>query len=133
MILLHISQSNTVATTFTENTTLTGSVYYLWDITNDNTDVSTAFIAQDSGSTDLARYNMFTITLTGSIDLLSGSIDLLPGTYKYNVHQQNSATNLTSSLSGTIVEKGRIYVSGSEQPTKTAYTGSSTQDIVYYG
>jgi hypothetical protein len=132
MILLQVSQSNTIATTFTENTTLTGSVYYLWDAISDDTDVSKTFIAQDT-STNEFRYNLFNLTLTGSEDLLSGSIDLEVGTYKYNVHQQNSATNLTASLSGTIVERGRIYVSGSVLPTIVNYSGSSAEDIVYNG
>jgi len=137
MIILKENTINSnVTTTFNENITLTGSVYFLWSVISDDTNDSVEFIATDV-STNQFRYNEFTITLTGASDvnLTGGTINLEPlGSWKYNVYQQNSNTNLDVSLADSIIERGRIYVSGATVPSVTAYVATAnTNNITYNG
>lgn len=132
-LLLKQDQSNRVAVTLNENTTLTGSTFYLWNMTSDDSGESIQFIATDV-STNLFRYNQFNIILTGSsfTNLTAGTINTSQnGTYKYEIHQQNSNTNLLTASASGIVELGRIVVSGTSVSPSVFYEPVITNKIIY--
>jgi len=135
MIVLYQSSSNTVVTTFAENTSYTSSINYLWKLTNSDTLDNVYFIASDISGTKL-RYNKFSIELTdsGSDVPISGSIYLKPnGGWTYLVQEQTSSTNLNPLLSGAVVERGLVNVIGDTTPTITNYSSSANDNnIVYY-
>ena len=127
MILLKQDNTNKIAVTLNEDTTQTGTTYYLWSLTSDDTNSSVEFIGTDL-STNQCRYNEFDVILTGTTDinLTASTISLIPtGSWKYEVFQQNSNTNLDLSLTGDLVEQGRVVVSGVTVPTIIACSGDS--------
>lgn len=133
MILLNNDTTNIVTCTLTENTTLTGTTYYLWEVISDDT-FDTVYFIGDDVSTNEYRYNQFNITLTGgTANPTGGTINNLNyGMYNYNVYQQSSNTSLVPDSVSNIVERGRIKVIGDQVPTIEYYSGTSTTNIVYY-
>lgn len=134
MLILNQDTQNIVVTTFTENTTQTGTVYYLWECTNDDTNESVYFIGTDI-STNEFRYNQFVIELTtGTEDLLDSIVTMAPnGTWKYKAYQQSSSTNLDPAISGEVVEYGRIQVIGDVLPTRDSYNDQTNTNTYYEG
>lgn len=135
MIFLKQDISNTVVLTLQEKTTITGQTpYYLFEFTNDDTNESKVFTASDL-STCTRRYNEFIITLTGGTESLTGgTITLSPnGYWKYNIYQMTGQTNLNISNTISMVENGKVYVSGTTLPVITEYTGETPTKYVYNG
>lgn len=135
MIILTKETVNRIATTFTENAILTGTVYFLWDCKNDDTNEHVYFIATEL-STSTLRYNMFDIELTEDltpINELDSVIDMRAGTWKYTAYEQNSSTNLDPTLSGGIVEYGRILVIGTTLPVTSEYDDNIKTNTYYEG
>ena len=109
MIFLTRGQANTVAVTLYEKTTIDPDlVYYLFQFTNAQTNVSVYCIPTDT-SQFINRYNLFSITETGSPDPLAGEVTLDKGEQHYFVYEQLSSTNLDPS-GLTLVESGIVRV-----------------------
>jgi len=126
MILLNQNSSNRVVVTLTENVTLTGNTYFLFEFISDDTRESKFFTAPDL-SLNTCRFNEFNITVTGGTEnLTGGTINLEPvGYYKYNVYQMTDPTNISLSGTSGIVETGKLYLSGDTKPTFYSYTGNT--------
>lgn len=120
MILLEQGQTKSVILTLSESVNFTGSpVYFLFRFYNLTTHDEKLFTASDV-STNIARYNEFNITLTGSSyeNLTGGTIHLnTDGEAFYEIYEQLSPTNLyLSGTSGTIIEQGIVQIKGGISP-----------------
>ena len=126
MILLQKNTINAkIALTLHEKTTISNPVY-LFELTNDLTNISYYFIASDSSNYP-NRYNLFTIIeTTSSPTPLTGKITLgKAGYYSYRIYEQSSLTNLNPA-GLAIVETGKCLLQSSvtgatnyDQQTKT--------------
>lgn len=132
MLLINKNANNTLILTLTEKVTLAVPTF-LFKFTNDITRESVLFISTNlSNYTD--RYDKFLITETsGTINASSGVIELDPtGFWKYEIFEQASTTNLLESLTGAMVENGKVKVIGTEtvrnvyNPTSKKYKGFGT-------
>jgi hypothetical protein len=134
-------QQNTVNSniilTLSENVTLTGSpVYFLFRFIDETTNVEKIFSAADT-STNIERFNNFTITLTGASfeNLTGGTINLpVDGKLKYEAYEMYNPSNLAlSGTSGVILETGLVQVSGSTnmQIITNSYSGQSNTYNTY--
>jgi len=127
MIKLNKDSGNRVVVTASENVTLTGNTYFLFEVISDDTKQSKFFTGEDI-SLNTCRYNEFNVIVTGDTfeNLTASTINLdLNGYYKYNIYQQDSPTNLSLSGTSGIVETGILYLSGETKPNITTYTGNS--------
>lgn len=120
-------QKNTVNTCFftlAERTTL-DPVYYLFEFTNQQDESTKVFLASDISINKL-RGNEFQIEETETEDLTLGKInlDLLEG-WTYKIYEQSSSSNLDLTLTGSLVEIGRVDVKGPEVTDET-FTSTST-------
>jgi len=133
MIYLNQDNTNNVVLTLTENVTLTGDTFYLFEFISDDTRVSKLFTADDL-STNTCRFNQFDITVTGGTEnLTGGTINLDPvGYYKYNVYQMSDPYNLSISGTSGIVETGKLYLSGITKPDMISYTGNTSKNNDLY-
>lgn len=134
MIKLTQSTINTVALSLNENVTIVDPVYFLFEFINDDTNDRVYCTALET-SPNTVRYNKFNIELTtGADDPLNGVITLKPdGSWKYNVYQQASSTNIDPDLTGDMVETGKVMVIGTADPTIVQYsTTDNDENIVYY-
>lgn len=124
-------QSNTVVLTLSEKTTISNP-FYLFEFKNLQTNKSIYFISNDY-SVAKNRYNKFDIVETdGVVDLLNSTINLsLDGQYSYVVREQSSSTNLDPSLSGAIVETGKVTLVG--EATTTPTYNPIIEPVVYNG
>lgn len=130
MILIHKNTTNYTILTLSEKTTLTNAVY-LFEVTNDVTNDVIYFIAPDT-SGNKERYNKITIIESSTELPLVGQITFPTlGSYKYNVYEQTSTTNLDPS-GLNLIDKGKIKVSDTEVANPT-YNGNQTNYIVYGG
>jgi len=120
---------NKVALTLTENVSI-ANPYYLFEITNVQTNKTVTFIAPDiSGYT--YRYNLFEIRVKTSPDRLNGELDItLGGEYVYNVYEQVSSTNLLVANTGDKLETG-ILIYGKEATARNEYNRGTTERNVY--
>jgi hypothetical protein len=104
-----------VSLTLKEKTTITDPIY-LFEFISDSTKQSNTCICQDVSTIGAARdrSNLFNIT-EGTDDRLNSSLILFnAGRYHYIIRQQTSATNLDTSLSGNIVERGIMLLADFE-------------------
>jgi|GEM_PF-1066173 len=138
MIKLLQNQTNNITVTLYENTTIVSPVYYLFQFINDDTNESVYCTATDI-SPNTVRYNNFDITLVDANSSPApeptlGIITLKPsGSWKYNVYQQASETNIDPLLTGDLVETGRVSVIGDVVPEKVTYTSEENKtNTVYY-
>lgn len=128
--------TNKVVVTLTENSTVSNP-YYLFQFTNQTTNVDYYFIASDI-SNFKTRYNEFSVTERDSANTLQGQVSLgEEGFYNYTIYQTNLTTlnglteaseavsNITKS-----VEYGKVWVVPSNQEVPT-YSGQSTTLVVY--
>ena len=137
MIYLQDGTVNNVVVTATENVTLNGTAFFLFEFISDNTLKPIYFTAEDV-STNICRYNQFEIELvsstSGRIDPLIGIIDLeINGYYKYRIYQQESPTNLNPLSTGSLVENGKVYVLGDPlKPITTSYDSNDDNEFIAY-
>ena len=131
MINLRKLQSNVVALTLSEKSTLTNPTY-LFEFKNSQTNISIYFISTDY-STAKNWYNKFDIIETdGASNLLNSTINLsLEGQYSYVIREQESTTNLDPLLSGSIVETGKVNLVGEHLETPTY--NPIIEPVVYNG
>lgn len=133
MFVLQQNSGNTITLSLDEKKTLL-SPNYLFRLISDDTNNDKIFISTDL--TAETRYNLFTITLTGSTsneELTGGTISISPnGWWKYFVYEQSSNTNLQLSGTTSLLENGKVFVSGvTIQPIKITYTDEPTTNNVY--
>lgn len=116
---------NTCIFTLSEKTTLT-PVYYLFEFicTQDNGTTTKVFLCEDI-STNKLRNNEFNIEESDVENLLIGKVSLTTGSWLYNIYEQSNSSNLDLTLTGTLVENGRIDVVGDEVENE-AFTSVST-------
>ena len=136
MIYLQDGTVNNVVVTATENVTLNGTAFFLFEFISDNTLKPIYFTAEDV-STNICRYNQFNIQLvdstSGLINPLVGIINLeINGYYKYNIYQQEDEFNLDPLLADGIVENGKVYVLGDLKPVTTSYTDNDDNEFIAY-
>lgn len=115
MIYLKKNTSNDVVLTLNENRTITGDTFYTFLFTNDQTNVSKIFTATNLSS-NVNRYDQFTIIESLTEDLTGGTVNLDNGTYRYSIYEA-SASTLQISACTSVVETGKVLVSG----TTTSY------------
>ena len=102
-----------VPLTLEEKTTLTGTVYYLFEFENDTTKVKYYQIFTDVSVVGVARQNsnLFNIEVinsgSGSNKIILGNV----GQYHYTIYEQASSTNLDPDLASGIVERGMMWLS----------------------
>ena len=128
MIKLTQNETSTVVLTLTESQTL-ASPYYLFELTNDATQKQELFNAVDT-STATTRYNMFSITLSGSSseDVNAGVINVpynLNGYWTYKVYEATTQT-LVVSATISLLEVGKCLINGSGDTIVTKYEYTST-------
>lgn len=132
MIKLTQNSSNTVVLTLKETTTQVNP-YYVFNIISDDSNTSKVFTSADISS-NIIRYNEFVIELNSVEDLAAGVIDLpLKGFYKYEVYSTAVEFDLDLANATELVEVGKVYVEGSEQLTKVAYSDGNDSKVVYNG
>ena len=117
-IFLTKSATTTVALSLAENTTLSGTPYYLFKFISGDNNRETLFTATDFSSNP-QRYNLFYITVTGSTftNYTAGTISLdTSGYYTYYIYQQTGQTNVSmTGVTGEPIEYGKMLLTGVTQ------------------
>jgi hypothetical protein len=123
MINIEKNSTNVVVLTLTEKSTLP-TPYYLFEFTNNiNRDNVVLFTGTDNSSYK-SRYNRFNIIETGttSVNLLQSTVNLFPpGMWDYTIYEQVSSTNLFVSGTTSIVEVGKVIVTGVDTNIPAVY------------
>lgn len=128
--MLQINQSDTTASlvlTLTENVSI-NDPYFLFVFTHVLTKQVVKFLkfAGDDASNHIARYNEFVIN--AAVTFLNKPV----GEYHYKVYEQASSTNLDVSLTGAVLEYGKLklnrvpaflYTKYNEPTTFKTYNG----------
>lgn len=127
-IALNKNSVNIITPTLFEKTTLS-PVYYLFEFINKQTFAKSYCIPTEL-STELQRYNKFSIEDTANPVALSGEVDLSAGSYEYNVYEQLSSTNLVPT-GLDIVEAGMCKVYDSTTHTNTEYPVAAVTNTQY--
>jgi len=137
MILLQTGQTNTVELSLKEKSTL-ATPYYLFRFINDSSNQSTYFVSSDVSSFP-ERFNKFYITLSGTSSNLSAGtlVNLLQlGYSQYEVYEQTAQYNFNLTGTTSMVESGKVYVSGLTSSNVTNainYTANTnTTKVVYF-
>lgn len=129
-LIITKNSTNTIVCTLAEKTTL-NPVYYLFEFRNTDTNNKTYCIASEQ-STELERYNKFTITEQTNPDKSIGQVNLSIGEYEYKVYEQSVTTNFNPS-GLNVVEIGMAYCNDSTTNTNEEYASGSTTNLVYNG
>jgi len=124
MIYLTRNTSNTVVLELTSNTSILNP-YYVFEFTSDIYPNNTVKFTANDQSNFKCRYNLFTLTETGStsVNLLNGIINLKTGSYTYNIYQMsNSATTINDLVTtGKTVDTGKVIVVGTDYDLNPIY------------
>lgn len=120
---IYKGQTNTICPTLLEKTTLS-PVWYLLEVTSETTGQSVYCIPTEQ-STELQRYNEFTLIETSSPVPLSGELELNEGRYTYRFYEQLSSTNLNP-IGLNEVENGIIICIDTTNHLNTEYTPTTT-------
>ena len=133
MIELQQDSLNDVVLTLREMTSITNP-YYLFEFISDDTNDTKIFTGVDI-STNVNRYNEFTIELTSGVEDLFNSVITLPykGYYQYNIYSQVDEFNLDLANITELVEMGKVYVNDTVTPVKKSYSGGNKTKVVYNG
>jgi hypothetical protein len=107
MILINKNASNTIVFTASEYATIS-SPFYVFELQNQLTKERTYFTSTNI-STATTRYDMFSITETGStyVNLTAGTINLAVGSYNYNIYENDVQT---LSITGNVCERGVLRI-----------------------
>lgn len=137
-MILITGQANTVTVTLTEKTTIS-PVTYLFAFYNKES-LTYEYCLVSELSTNLARYNQFTITLTSNNpDPETGEVDLVEGDYIYRVFQLTNSQVLNIDFEDvdlseyTEVEEMKCRVINSANNLNTQYSPASNSNTVYEG
>lgn len=124
MIYLEKNTANDIILELTLNSSL-ASPYYLFEFTQDFAPKTVTYFSCEDQSSYKSRYNLFTITLSGSGQVLSaGTLDLRTGSYTVNVYEATAHTLSVSATTGTIIPtaKGiKAYVAGTDTQISSIY------------
>ncbi len=123
------NQSNTLILTLTEKITLTDPNFLIEIFSKQNHDSTIARLSGDS-TTNITRFNDFTLTESPTEDLETGVVNLIPGEYNYFIWQ-TSASTLFLSAATSIVESGPLVVVGTGQTTSTFSTTPDEFTVQY--
>lgn len=141
MIYVNQGQQNNPAAVCSRNTTLTGTVYYLWYMTHKLSGKEYYFIpTRLIPPIDYPPlYDVFCLNINDSIPtVLTGStcgdvnVHLIPGEYYLKCYSQNSNTNLNPLLSYELVYQTLVNVVGENQNIPTTYSGGSDSIYIIY-
>jgi len=120
MILINKNSSNTIITTLSEKSLLTGITYNLFVFVDEATGKEKIFTQTDT-SPYPNRYNQFLITESATTEnLLSGVIHMTGNTsqHTYTIYESaipfSSNTLSITATTGTILEIGRCQIRGLE-------------------
>ena len=130
MFVINKSASNDIILTLTEKSLLVNPTY-LFEFENEQYHTFTYCIGTDL-STELQRYNEFTIIEQTTPNPLLGQINLIEGNYKYNIYEQVSTTNLNPT-GLTVVETGYTKCINTTTYVPTYYTGATLTNTAYEG
>lgn len=125
-LLIYKGSVNVVCPTLVEKTTLS-PVYYLLEITNDETAESVYCVVTES-STELQRYNQFNVTESANPVALMGEVTLSEGKHTYKFYEQSNGTNLNP-LGLTVVEEGVLKCIDNSNNTNTEYPATVTNTV----
>jgi hypothetical protein len=130
MIHINKGETNTIAVTLTEKTTIAlDLVKYLFIFENAQSKETFACIGEDL-SDHIVRYNLFEIIETEDPDPLVGEIELpLTDFYYYYIYEQTSTTNLDPT-GLTLVESGMAKV-WQTTPSTATYNNLTNEIPVY--
>lgn len=129
MIQINKLTTNNIILTLAEKTTLANPTY-LFEVTNDTSDVQLCFICTDISS-NKERYNEFNIIDSLTEYPLVGQVNFpLIGFYKYNIYEQSSTSNLDPLLATNLVENGKLQVINNTNNV-TEYEGDAITFKVY--
>lgn len=122
--MLQFKQDNTAAViivTLTELVSIS-SPYYLFVFTHVTTKDVVKFIKSevDDESDYPIRYNQFTIDAAAIFD------GQQPGEWHYKVYEQSSSTNTDTTLTGAIIEEGKLLLDRSAEFAYTQYDQSTS-------
>lgn len=141
MIYINQSQQNDVPAVCSRNSTLTGTVYWLWSATHKLTLRSYKFVPyRIPPNTDYSpSYDLFNINVNDSIpesltgNTISGTtnVHLIPGEYYVRCYQQTTNSNLNPLLSDGVVWESMMTCVGDNQNEPITYSGQSDVFIVY--
>jgi hypothetical protein len=134
------ASSKVVCPTLVEKSLLAPALRaYIWVITNDSTEVKTYVTAAEQ-STQLQRYNKFTLTEKANPNSLNGELELTIGQYKYEIYEI-STTDLANlaSLSAanytilTLVEQGIMKCQDPASTPNTEYPNATVTNTEFPG
>jgi hypothetical protein len=128
--IVYKNTANTLRPTLKELTTITPTVYYLWEFIN-ATEVPVYCITSDT-STEPNRYSVCSITDTSNPVPEDGEVDLDTGDYDVTIYEQSSSTNL-SPTGLDVVHRDIITVIDQAATEDKVYTGGETTNKIYGG
>ena len=141
MIYLNQGQQNNPAAVCSRNTTLAGTVYYLWYMYHKLSGQKFYFVPYRliPAVSYPPSYDVFCLNIDDSIpQVLTGTtcgvtnVHLIPGEYSLEIYQQYSQTNLNPDLSSGLIYQTLVNVIGDNLNIPTTYTGNSDSSYIIY-
>ena len=142
MIYIYQSQQNEPAAVCTRNSTLSGTIYYLWYMEHKLSSRKWYFVPFRliPVVSYPPSYDVFCVNVNDSIpEFLTGStscgqtnVHLIPGEYTLKIYQQSNNTNLNPDLSGGEIYTTLVNVIGDNLNTPTTYSGNSDSTYIIY-
>ena len=142
MIYVYQGQQNRPAAVCSRNSTLTGVIYYLWELTHKLSGKEYFFVPfrVQPIVTYPPAYDLFCLNIDDSIpQVLTGAstcgvtnVHLIPGEYDLKVYQQQNNTNINPSLANGIVYQTLVNVIGSNANNPVTYTGGQSDIFIIY-
>jgi len=122
-LIINKGTSTKIIPTLLEKTTIS-PVWYLLEVISETTGEAVYCVPTEE-STELQRYNQFTIQEVPIATPLNGELTLNEGRYTYKFYEQSSATNL-SPTGLNVVENGILKCIDTSNNTNTEYLSTYT-------
>lgn len=141
MIYVNQGQQNNPAAVCSRNTTIGGTVYYLWYMFHKLSGTKYYFVPYRliPAVSYPPSYDVFCLNIDDTIpQVLTGTtcgvtnVHLIPGEYSLEIYQQNSQTNLNPDLSSGLIYQTLVNVIGDNLNIPTTYTGNSDSTFIIY-
>lgn len=142
MIYIYQKQQNEPAAVCTRNSTLSGTVYYLWYMYHKLSGQKWYFVPYrlQPAVSYPPSYDVFCLNIDDSIaQSLTGAtfcgetnVHLIPGEYTLEIYQQNNDTTLDPNLSGGLIYTTLVNVIGENLNIPTTYSGNSDTTYIIY-
>lgn len=141
MIYIYQGQQNEPAAVCSRNTTITGSVNYLWYMFHKLSGQKWYFIPYRliPAVSYPPSYDVFCIQVDDAIpQVLTGAtycqsnVHLIPGEYTLEIYQQLSNSNLNPNLSDGMIYTTLVNVIGENLNIPTTYSGNSDSTYIIY-